>query len=251
VPKTSRKIFSFFIFFIVIDSQLTISHFHSYFLKLIQNQNQNLKIKIKYKMVKFSFTSFVATTLAVAATATTALELPSCEGGQTIADVACNPDGDFTTLCAAVVAAGLAGVLSDPAGTFTVWAPTNDAFNNLPDGTVATLLTDEGIPTLTNILLVHVAGDLIGSDELFCGGVVDTLGLPSSTFTECLSLGNTIQTGSNEAEFLPEYILQEPVITCNGFIYPITNVIIPALPTDEPTLKPTKKMKKTKKRKNN
>jgi uncharacterized surface protein with fasciclin (FAS1) repeats len=93
-------------------------------------------------MVKFSFTSFVATTLAVVASTTTAQELPSCDGGKTIADIACDPDGAFTTLCAAVVEAGLAGVLSDPNGTFTVWAPTNDAFGNLPDGTVDFLLTE-------------------------------------------------------------------------------------------------------------
>jgi hypothetical protein len=102
-----------------------------------------------------------------------------------------------------------------------------------------------------NILLIHVAADLISPDELTCGGVVDRLGVPSSTFTECLTLGNTIQTGSNEGEFLPKYILPEPVVTCNGLIYPITNNILPSVPTDEPTLEPTKRMKKSKKGKNN
>ena len=50
-------------------------------------------------------------------------------------------DGRFTTLVAAVQAAGLTGTLSGP-GPFTVFAPTDDAFKKLPAGTVATLLKD-------------------------------------------------------------------------------------------------------------
>jgi uncharacterized surface protein with fasciclin (FAS1) repeats len=62
---------------------------------------------------------------------------------------------DHTTLVAAVKAAGLVGALSGP-GPFTVFAPTNEAFNDLPAGTVATLVKPENKATLTKILTYHV-----------------------------------------------------------------------------------------------
>lgn len=60
-----------------------------------------------------------------------------------------------TTLVAAVKAAGLVDVLQG-AGPFTVFAPVNDAFENLPEGTVETLLKPENKATLTKVLTYHV-----------------------------------------------------------------------------------------------
>lgn len=60
-----------------------------------------------------------------------------------------------TTLVAAVKAADLVGTLKTK-GPFTVFAPTNDAFENLPAGTVETLLKAENKATLTSILTYHV-----------------------------------------------------------------------------------------------
>lgn len=66
---------------------------------------------------------------------------------------------DHTTLVAAVKAAGLVNTLEGK-GPFTVFAPTNAAFDKLPDGTVATLLKPENKTQLTNVLTYHVvAGD--------------------------------------------------------------------------------------------
>jgi uncharacterized surface protein with fasciclin (FAS1) repeats len=62
---------------------------------------------------------------------------------------------DHTTLVAAVKAAGLVQTLEGP-GPFTVFAPTNEAFAKLPDGTVATLLKPANKPTLVKILTYHV-----------------------------------------------------------------------------------------------
>jgi uncharacterized surface protein with fasciclin (FAS1) repeats len=62
---------------------------------------------------------------------------------------------DHTTLVAAVKAAGLVETLQD-AGPFTVFAPTNEAFNMLPSGTVETLLKPENKAMLTSILTYHV-----------------------------------------------------------------------------------------------
>ena len=66
---------------------------------------------------------------------------------------------DHTTLVAAVKAAGLVDALNGK-GPFTVFAPTDEAFNDLPPGTVATLVKPENKATLTKILTYHVvAGD--------------------------------------------------------------------------------------------
>ena len=73
---------------------------------------------------------------------------------QTVVDIAAG-DERFTTLVAAVTAAGLAETLSGP-GPFTVFAPTNVAFAALPAGTVDTLLKPENKGQLTDILLYHV-----------------------------------------------------------------------------------------------
>ncbi|QEC76038.1 fasciclin domain-containing protein [Mucilaginibacter ginsenosidivorax] len=71
---------------------------------------------------------------------------------------------DHTTLVAAVKAAGLVETLSS-AGPFTVFAPTNEAFNKLPAGTVDNLIKPENKTTLTKILTYHViAGKLSAAD---------------------------------------------------------------------------------------
>lgn len=83
--------------------------------------------------------------MGVAATASSA---------NTIVDIAAG-DERFSTLVAAVTAAGLADTLAGP-GPFTVFAPVNDAFEALPEGTVETLLEPENKGQLTNVLLYHV-----------------------------------------------------------------------------------------------
>jgi len=97
-----------------------------------------------------------------------AVILPS----ETVVDIAI--DNGFTTLTSAVVAAELVPPLSDPFGTLTVFAPTDDAFADLPDGTLDALLTD---PTgdLADILLYHVAGSVALSSDLSDGQVIETL----------------------------------------------------------------------------
>src|SRR5579863_2406684 len=69
---------------------------------------------------------------------------------------------DHTTLVAAVKAAGLVETLESP-GPFTVFAPTNEAFDMLPKGTIETLLKPENKDKLTGILTYHVVSGRIGS----------------------------------------------------------------------------------------
>jgi uncharacterized surface protein with fasciclin (FAS1) repeats len=72
---------------------------------------------------------------------------------------------DHTTLVAAVKAAGLVETLQS-AGPFTVFAPTNEAFEKLPKGTVETLVKPENKATLTKILTYHVVAGKLSAAEL-------------------------------------------------------------------------------------
>ena len=72
---------------------------------------------------------------------------------------------DHTTLVAAVKAAGLVDTLESP-GPFTVFAPTNEAFNKLPAGTVEMLLKPENKDQLVKVLTYHVVPGRISSNDL-------------------------------------------------------------------------------------
>ena len=93
------------------------------------------------------FTKHAATVATVAALATGAK-------AASITEIAVG-DERFSTLVAAVTAAGLADTLAGP-GPFTVYAPVNAAFDALPAGTVETLLKPENKGQLTDVLLYHV-----------------------------------------------------------------------------------------------
>lgn len=90
-------------------------------------------------------TALAAAAISVSGSAATA---------QSIVDIAVGDDR-FSTLVAAVTAAGLVDTLAGP-GPFTVYAPVNDAFAALPEGTVESLLKPENKDQLTNVLLYHV-----------------------------------------------------------------------------------------------
>lgn len=83
-----------------------------------------------------------------------ALTIGTAATADTIVDIAAG-DERFSTLVAAVTAAGLVETLQGE-GPFTVYAPVNDAFAALPEGTVETLLKPENKTDLTNVLLYHV-----------------------------------------------------------------------------------------------
>lgn len=84
--------------------------------------------------------------------------------GDDIVDIAIgNPD--FSTLVAAVSAAGLVDTLKGP-GPFTLFAPTNDAFAHLPHGTVENLLRPENRDQLVNILTYHVVPGIIRAERI-------------------------------------------------------------------------------------
>ena len=108
---------------------------------------------------------------------------------QTIVDIAL-ADENFSTLVAALTAADLVTTLSDETATFTVFAPTNAAFDKIEDTALADLLADTG--ALTDVLLKHViSGATIDSVSAYAanGGVVtsignDSLGVSLVDFTQ-------------------------------------------------------------------
>lgn len=85
-------------------------------------------------------------------------------GSKNIVENAMNSK-DHTTLVAAVKAAGLVETLQS-SGPFTVFAPTNEAFNKLPAGTVDNLVKPENKATLTKVLTYHVVAGKLDSKEL-------------------------------------------------------------------------------------
>jgi uncharacterized surface protein with fasciclin (FAS1) repeats len=88
---------------------------------------------------------------------------------KTVVEIAAG-NKDFSTLVAAVKAAGLVETLSGK-GPFTVFAPTNDAFAKLPKGTVEELLKPENKEKLTAILTYHVvAGKVMAADAIKLDG---------------------------------------------------------------------------------
>jgi uncharacterized surface protein with fasciclin (FAS1) repeats len=121
--------------------------------------------------------------------------------------------GSFNTLVAAVKAAGLVDVLSGE-GPFTVFAPTDEAFAKLPDGTVEALLQDT--EKLTAILTYHVvAGKVMSSD---------VAGLTSATTVQGgdLSIDTSYGVKINDAK-----VVKADVEASNGVIHVIDTVLLP------------------------
>ncbi len=105
---------------------------------------------------------------------------------------------DHTTLVAAVKAAGLVDTLSGP-GPFTVFAPTNAAFDKLPAGTVDTLLKPENKDALVKVLTYHVVAGRVTSHELIRmikkgGGKASLKTVEGGTITATLSGGKVMLT---------------------------------------------------------
>jgi len=125
--------------------------------------------------------------------------------------------GRFETLVAAVTAAGLADVLQGE-GPFTVFAPTDEAFGNLPAGTVETLLKPENLDQLTSILTYHVVPDrLLAADVLAAESLPTVLGQ---------SLSVTLDNGTPKVDGCA--IVQTDIEAENGVIHVIDCVLIPS-----------------------
>lgn len=131
-----------------------------------------------------------------------------------IVDVAVGA-GSFNTLVAAVQAAGLEDTLRGE-GPFTVFAPTDDAFAALPEGTVEALLAD--IPSLTAILTYHVVPGAVMSGDLSDGMTAATVNGAEITIG---TTGGVTVNGAN--------VVAADIEASNGVIHVIDAVILPPM----------------------
>lgn len=169
-------------------------------------------------------TDAVETTMAMESTTTEAEKTTTTAAEAAESDIVDTAvaAGDFTTLVAAVQAAGLEETLRGE-GPFTVFAPTDDAFAALPAGTVDTLLADPA-GDLTSILTYHViAGEVLAEDVAgmngqkvaTVNGAEITINVTDSGVSLTDATGNTVNVTTTD------------IMTSNGVIHVIDGVLLP------------------------
>lgn len=132
-----------------------------------------------------------------------------------IVEIAVGND-DFSTLVAALTAAGLVDVLAGD-GPFTVFAPTNAAFAKLPAGTVETLLMPENKDQLVAVLTYHVvAGKVMAAD---------VVKLESAKTVQ----GNAVVITASDSGVMVDdaTVVMTDIVASNGVIHVIDSVILP------------------------
>jgi uncharacterized surface protein with fasciclin (FAS1) repeats len=154
-------------------------------------------------------------------------EIEAVEETPNIVGVAAGNEA-FSTLVAAVQAAGLVETLSGD-GPFTVFAPTNDAFAKLPEGTVAGLLEPESKDQLTAILTYHVV-----AGKFEAAAVIEAINGNNGKFTVdtvqggkidlSLDNGNVVLTDANGNTSV---VIIPDVAASNGVIHAIDTVVMP------------------------
>jgi uncharacterized surface protein with fasciclin (FAS1) repeats len=158
----------------------------------------------------------VAETTAVAAETTVAAvaETTAVAAGTDIVATA-QAAGNFSTLTAAIGAAGLTETLQGP-GPFTVFAPTDEAFAKLPPGAIDALLKPENKPVLEQILKYHVVSGKVAAADVKTGAAPSVEGSPLDLTS---ADGKVTVNGAN--------VTTADVASSNGLIHVIDNVLIP------------------------
>jgi len=140
---------------------------------------------------------------------------PKPLGIKTVVDVAVGSP-DHTTLVAALKAADLVGTLASPGGVYTIFAPTNAAFDKLPKGTVEGLLKPEKKGDLTNILKHHAAVPMLQVGNMKDGATLSMS--DGTTVTFHVKDGKTMV---NEANIIASYP------AANGIVHVVDMVLVP------------------------
>jgi uncharacterized surface protein with fasciclin (FAS1) repeats len=149
------------------------------------------------------------------ATSDSAANPPTQQASSNILETAAAA-GSFTTLAAAIDAAGLEATLSGP-GPFTVFAPTDDAFAKLPPGTVDDLLKPENKEKLVAVLTYHVVpGNVMAKD------VVSSPKLKSVQGQEL-----TVRVEGSAVSIDGASVIQTDIAASNGVIHVIDSVVLP------------------------
>jgi uncharacterized surface protein with fasciclin (FAS1) repeats len=159
-----------------------------------------------------STTAAAETTVAPAATEAMTADTTMAEG-DIVAVASANPD--FSTLVAAVAAAGLVETLQGD-GPFTVFAPTNEAFAALPAGLVDKLLLPENKDVLVQILTYHVVAGKVMAADVTAGDVPSVEGSNIAVTVD----GGVMLNGSAN-------VIATDVAASNGVIHVIDAVIVP------------------------
>lgn len=149
------------------------------------------------------------------------------EAAPNIVEVAVGNEA-FSTLVAAVTAADLVETLSGE-GPFTVFAPTNDAFAKLPEGTVESLLEPESKDALTGILTYHVV-----SGKFEAAAVIEAINANNGSFTATTVQGGDITLSLSDGKVIltdanggTSTVVIADVAASNGVIHAIDTVVMP------------------------
>lgn len=156
-----------------------------------------------------------ALTMPAAKAPSAAAKRPKTDAEKTVLDVAIGSP-DHTTLVAAVQAAGLVDALGSPGGIYTVFAPTNAAFDKLPPGTVEGLLKPEKKADLKKILQHHAAVPIVPLAEMTEG---KTLAMSDGTKVTFHREGEKVMVEG--ATILGS------VTAVNGVVYVVDSVVLP------------------------
>ncbi|MDA0221649.1 MAG: fasciclin domain-containing protein [Proteobacteria bacterium] len=159
--------------------------------------------------------TFIRTAIAAAAVALSVSTLAKADMHGDIVEVAA-ADGRFTTLVAAIEAAGLVETLQGE-GPFTVFAPTDEAFAALPEGTVEDLLKPENRDTLVAVLTYHVVpGKVMSSD------------IAGQEMEVATAQGSTVEIDAMDGVMVDgAHVIIADVDASNGVIHVIDAVIMP------------------------
>ncbi len=145
-----------------------------------------------------------------------------------IVDIAAG-SADHTTLVAAVKAADLVSTLKSK-GPFTVFAPTNAAFEKLPEGTVASLLKPESKGALTGILTYHVVSGNLSAKAVLAAikkgkGKAEVTTVAGGKLTASIEDGKVVLTDENGGKAT---VTATDLNASNGVIHVIDTVLLPA-----------------------
>ncbi len=144
-------------------------------------------------------------------------EAAPVDDGSNIVELAVATE-DLSTLVAAVQAADLVETLSDESTEFTVFAPTNAAFDALPEGTLDSLLLPENKADLAGILTYHVVAGEVNAADLSDGQVVETVNGQSLT----VSITDGVVKIGDATVVLAD------VDANNGVVHVIDSVLLPS-----------------------
>jgi len=179
---------------------------------------------MKYRPYRFLSSSILALLGAIALVPNLAQaqvnQLPAARSETQIAQATPNlveladSDDRFDTLTSAVQAAGLADTLAND-GPFTVFAPTDDAFGDLPEGVLDLLLEPENQDLLQEILLYHVVPGRVPASDLETGPV------------DTLNGGLAVRVDPDKVVVNNGSVTEPDIMADNGIVHAVNRVLIP------------------------